>query len=284
MSRALSLPCSILSDAHVGAAPTATADALVAFLRRLRGERGSLILNGDILDFWFEWRRSMPSFALPVLGALRELHAAGMPITWIAGNHDCWGGDILRDIVGVNYQTTALRVKLGEWDLQVEHGDGLRGDADRGYLRVKPILRHPLSVWAFKLIHPDFGTRLALGTSTASRVHSAEDNGIGLRDIALARVAAPGGPNAVVFGHSHVAGIVRAPNGGVYANPGGWGAVPRYLRLTATRLELLEFDQSGEDRCLDFVERGADKSLADTPERSGSVGGDETMHATNRVS
>jgi UDP-2,3-diacylglucosamine hydrolase len=279
----LSLPCYILSDAHVGAAPSATADALVAFLRRLRGESGSLILNGDILDFWFEWRRSMPSFALPVLGALRELRATGMNVTWIAGNHDCWGGDVLRETVGVTYQTTALRVKLGAWDLEVEHGDGLRGDADRGYLRVKPILRHPLSVWAFKLIHPDFGTRLALGTSTASRVHSAEDNGIGLRDIALARLTAPHGPNVVVFGHSHVAGIARAPNGGVYANPGGWGDVPRYLRLSATRLDLLEFNASGEDRCLDSVEHGANESLPDALERRRSVGGDEAVRAANRA-
>ena len=266
-----------MSDAHVGAAPTTTGDALVAFLRRLRGEAGSLILNGDILDFWFEWRRSIPSFALPVLAALRELRAGGMPIIWIAGNHDCWGGDVLRDLVGVTYQTNPLRARLGAWDLEVEHGDGLRGDADRGYLRVKPILRHPLSVWAFKLVHPDLGTRIALGTSTASRVHSAEDNGIGLRDIGIARVLARGGPSLVVFGHSHVAGITRASNGGVYANPGGWGDVPRYLKLTATRLELLQFSASGEDCCLDVVERGPDEALPDTAERLGRVGGDEAV-------
>ncbi len=278
VSGVLPFPCHIVSDAHVGAAPAATADALVGFLRRLRGQPGSLVLNGDILDFWFEWRRSMPSFALPVLGALRELRAAGMPITWIAGNHDCWGGEVLRDIVGVTYQTTPLRAKLGAWDLLVEHGDGLRGDADRGYLRVKPILRHPLSVWAFKLIHPDFGTRLALGTSNASRVHSAEDNGIGLRDLAIARVMAPGGPNVVVFGHSHVAGITRAPNGGVYANPGAWGDVPRYLKLTATRLELYEVSDSGEDRCLDAVERGTDEALSDPAKRVRGISRDEPVH------
>ena len=283
LSGVLSLPCHIVSDAHVGAAPPATADALVEFLRRLRGQPGSLLLNGDILDFWFEWRRSIPSFALPVLGALSELSASGTPITWIAGNHDCWGGDVLRDLVGVTYQTTPLRTTLGVWDLEVEHGDGLRGDADRGYLRVKPILRHPLSVWAFKLIHPDLGTRLALGTSTASRVHSAEDNGIGLRDIAIARIMARGGPSAVVFGHSHVAGITRAANGGVYANPGGWGDVPRYLRLTKTRLELLEFSVSGEDRCLDFVEHRADEALPNASEGVGRVGGDKAMRSADPI-
>jgi UDP-2,3-diacylglucosamine hydrolase len=273
-----SLPCYILSDAHVGAAPADTADALLGFLRRLRGQPGSLILNGDILDFWFEWRRSVPAFALPVLGALSELRAAGTPITWIAGNHDCWGGEVLRELLGLTYQTTAVRERMGNWDVQIEHGDGLRGDADRGYLRVKPILRSPLSVRAFRLVHPDFGTRLALGTSTASRVHSAEDNGIGLRDVALARIAAAGGPDLVVFGHSHVAGLTRAPNGGVYANPGGWGDVPRYLRLTGTRIELLEFSASGEDRRLDAVEHRSNESLTDAAEGVGGVSRDEAVH------
>ncbi len=277
-------PIYLLSDAHVGAAPTATTATLVQFLRRLRGRPGSLILNGDILDFWFEWRRSIPSFALPVLSALTELRAAGMTIHWIAGNHDCWGGTVLRDVVGVEYQTTPLRVRVGSWDLEVEHGDGLRGDADRRYLLVKPILRHPLSVWAFRLLHPDVGTRLALGTSEASRVHSAEDNGVGLRDVALARIARPGGPSLVVFGHSHVAGLTRAPNGGVYANPGGWGDVPRYLKLTSHRVELCEPMESGEDRCLDYVEHRSDESLPDTTEGLRRVGGDETMaYGTDRV-
>ncbi len=277
-------PWYILSDSHVGAAPAETSDALVRFLRRLRGEPGTLILNGDILDFWFEWRRTVPTFALPVLGALAELRAAGMPITWIAGNHDCWGGDVLRDTVGVAYQTTPLRAAVGQWNVEIEHGDGLRGKADAGYLRVRPILRHPLSVWAFKLVHPDFGTRLALGTSEASRVHSAADNGIGLRDVALERMAKPGGPNLVVFGHSHVAGLTRAPNGGVYANPGGWGHTPRYLKLTADRIELLEFTSSGEDRRLDLVERGTDEALPHATERVGRIGRDEAMRETGSSS
>jgi UDP-2,3-diacylglucosamine hydrolase len=270
-------PVFVLSDCHVGAAPPATTAALLAFLRRLRGQSGALVLNGDILDFWFEWRRSVPSYAIPVLGALAELRAAGMPITWIAGNHDCWGGDVLRREIGVTFQTAPLRFTLGSWRAEIEHGDGLRGHADRGYLRIKPILRHPLSVWAFKLVHPDFGTRLALGTSEASRVHSAADDGIGLRDVALARMAGAGGSNLVIFGHSHVATITRGPNGGIYANPGAWGDVPRYLKLTASRVELLEPSRSGEDRCLDVAEYGADEALPDATKRVGGISGNESV-------
>ena len=59
------LPVYLLSDAHVGAAPQASADALVRFLRRLRGQPGSLVLNGDIRVF--KW----PA-ARPLLAANRE--------------------------------------------------------------------------------------------------------------------------------------------------------------------------------------------------------------------
>ena len=279
----LPLPIRILSDAHIGAAPPAAATTLLAHLRGLRGAPGSLVLNGDILDFWFEWRRSVPSFALPVLGAISELVASGMPVTWLAGNHDCWGGDVLRREVGVTFQAHALRVQAGAWDLEVFHGDGLRGAADAQYRRMRAVLRHPLSIWGFKLLHPDLGTRLALGTSSVSRqVKHAVDEGIGLRDAAFARMAQPGGPTLVVYGHSHVAGIDRAPHGGVYANPGAWAEAPRWLEVTATRVALRERAASGEVHDLDVAERLAEEALPDAQEGRGGVGRDEAVERRGR--
>lgn len=276
----LPAPIRILSDAHIGAAPPAASTSLLAFLRDLRGTPGSLVLNGDILDFWFEWRRTVPSFAVPVLGAIGELVASGMPVTWLAGNHDCWGGEVLRREVGVTFQEQALRVRHGAWDAEIFHGDGLRGEADAKYRRMKAVLRHPLSIWAFKLVHPDLGTRLALGTSHVSRqTHHAADEGIGLRDAAFARMAERGGPNLVVYGHSHVPGISRAPGGGIYANPGAWAEAPRWLELTATRLVLRERRASGEVHDLDVAERFAEEALPDAQEGFGRVGGDEAVHA-----
>lgn len=274
----LPLPIRILSDAHIGAAPPSATTTLLAELRALRGAPGSLVLNGDILDFWFEWRRSVPSFALPVLGAIGELVASGMPVTWLAGNHDCWGGEVLRRELGVSFGAEALRVRAGAWDLEVFHGDGLRGDVDRTYRRMRAVLRHPASIWGFRLLHPDLGTRLALRTSRASRnAQHAEDEGAGLRDAAFARMAMPGGPTLVVYGHSHVAGIDRAPNGGVYANPGAWAEAPRWLEVTATRVVLRERAASGEVHDLDAAERPGEEALPDAQEGLGRVGGDEAV-------
>jgi UDP-2,3-diacylglucosamine hydrolase len=213
-----------------------------------------------------------------VLGAVAELVASGMPVTWIAGNHDCWGGDVLRREVGVTFLDGALRARLGAWDMEVMHGDGLRGDADRRYRRLRAVLRHPWAIAAFKLVHPDFGTRLALGTSQVSRVHlHAADEGAGLRNVAFARMAGADAPNLVVYGHSHTPGIDRAPSGGVYANPGAWAEAPRWLEVTATRVTLRERRASGEVHDLDVAERRAEEALADAQEGVGRIGGDEAM-------
>ncbi len=274
----LPLPVRILSDAHIGACPPAAESSLLAHLRALRGAPGSLVLNGDILDFWYEWRRSVPSFALPVLGAIAELRASGMPIVWLAGNHDCWGGTVLRREIGVDYHAGPLRARIGAWDLEVFHGDGLRGEADRKYRAMRRVLRHPWSIAAFSLLHPDLGTKLALGTSSVSRnTQHAVDEGAGLRDAAFARMAEPGGPDLVVYGHSHVPGIDRAPGGGIYANPGAWAEAPRWLEIDATRVVLRESRPSGEVHDLDVLERGAQEALADAQHGLGRVGGDDAV-------
>src|SRR3990172_726737 len=89
-------PSFLLSDAHLGPAPEEVERSLLALLARARAEAKSVVLNGDVFDFWFEWRHVMPRTGFRVLAALAGLRQAGVEVLWIAGNHDCWGGDVLR--------------------------------------------------------------------------------------------------------------------------------------------------------------------------------------------
>ena len=57
---------------------------------------GSLVINGDLFEFWFEWRTVIPRRGFRTLAALADVVDAGVPVVMIAGNHDCWGGDVLR--------------------------------------------------------------------------------------------------------------------------------------------------------------------------------------------
>ena len=65
----------------------------------------------------------------------------------------------------------------------------------------------------------------------------------------------------VVFGHSHVPALERAPGGGVYANAGSWLDAPTFLKLTPQRIELRSFDGSAEGVRLDSIDRRPEKAL-----------------------
>lgn len=250
----LPAPCYVLSDAHLGAAPRETERDLLSFLRALPSDAKSLVINGDLFDFWFEWRHAVPRAGVRVLGELARLREAGIPVLWVAGNHDCWGGDVLREDLGLDYRMSAWRGSAGGWDTVVEHGDGLREKEDAPYRRLRTILRHPLCVSLFRLLHPDLGTWVALRSSHTSRNMRPRDGGEGLRAVAHQRLGAADAPALLVFGHSHVPTMERI-HGGVFANPGAWMDQPRFLRLVPERIELCRW--TGEDYSVEgTIERG----------------------------
>ncbi|MDB4888693.1 MAG: Calcineurin-like phosphoesterase superfamily domain protein, partial [Gemmatimonadetes bacterium] len=49
-------PSYVISDVHLGHAPERVERSLLAFLRSLPGRAGSLLINGDLFEFWFEWK------------------------------------------------------------------------------------------------------------------------------------------------------------------------------------------------------------------------------------
>ena len=255
-------PCYIFSDTHLGAAPGDVERQLLAFLRHLRERAGSLVINGDLFEFWFEWRSVIPRPSFRVLASLADLVDLGIPVLWIAGNHDCWGGDVLREDVGVEYHVGEWKGGLSGWTTAIEHGDGLRQVEDRKYRRLRTVLRHPASIWAFRhLLHPDFGSRLAAGSSHASRTYQARDGGRGLREVAMRKLADDRSLDLLILGHSHVPALERSPTGSVYANAGSWMTKATFLRVDEERVALMEWTGSAEGQCLDALDRRTEKAL-----------------------
>lgn len=250
----LRAPCYIVSDAHLGVASLDIERSFVGFLRGLAGRAGSLVINGDLFDFWFEWKSVIPRRSFRALAALADLRDAGVSILWVAGNHDCWGGEILREDVGVDYIVGPWDGAIAGWKVRIEHGDGLREREDRGYRLIRPVMRNRFAIKAFRMLHPDWASRLALGSSTASRVHRARDEGRGLRAHAERQLANAKDLDLLVYGHSHVAALEQMPGGGVFANAGSWLDAPTYLRVTGESVELLEWDGSAEGKRLNSID------------------------------
>ena len=255
----LAAPCYVISDVHLGHASAETERLLISFLRALPGRASSLMINGDLFEFWFEWKTVVPRAGVRVLAALMDLRDAGLPVTMLAGNHDCWGGDVLRD-AGVDFRIGPWVGSLGGWRARVEHGDGLRDREDRGYRALRRVLRNRLAIRAYRLLHPDLASRLAFGSSNASRTYQPKDAGRGLRAVAEATLIADPSLELLVYGHSHVSALARMPSGNVYANAGSWLDAPTFLVVTPERIALRSWLGSPEGPDLDVLDRLTEKS------------------------
>jgi UDP-2,3-diacylglucosamine hydrolase len=196
-----------------------------------------VIINGDLFDFWFEWRTVIPRAGFRVLAALARITEAGIPVLWIAGNHDCWGGDVLTKDVGVTYHVGSWMGDIAGWRTRIDHGDGLRDAEDRRYRVLRSLLRHPWSIKAFRWIHPDLGSRIALGSSQASRNYRARDGGEGLRQVAHRELEARTDADLLIYGHSHVPMLERGRYG-VYANAGTWMDDTTFLTIRPDAVRL----------------------------------------------
>ena len=251
----LKAPCYIVSDTHLGVASSQIERSFVGFLRGLSGDARSLVINGDLFDFWFEWKTVIPRRSFRALAALAELRDAGVEVLWVAGNHDCWGGDVLREDVGVSYIVGPWEGTISGWKTRIEHGDGLREKEDRGYRMIRPIMRNKFAIRAFRLLHPDWASSVAQGSSNASRTYRAIDEGRGLRDYATGELTKSRDLELLVYGHSHVPALERIEGAGIFANAGSWLDAPTYLRVTDESIALLQWDGSAQGKCLHSIDR-----------------------------
>src|SRR2546426_11854625 len=89
-----------VADAHLGQGPLGSNRERERDLLRLfdvvLAERAALYVAGDLFDFWFEYGHTVPKRYVAVLQRLGELRRAGLPVTYVVGNHDFWVGGYLR--------------------------------------------------------------------------------------------------------------------------------------------------------------------------------------------
>jgi len=229
-------PVYVVSDTHLGAVPAATEREFRGFLDHVAREAGSLLINGDLFDFWFEYRSVILREHYRVLAKLAEVVEAGVHVWFMGGNHDGWAGSFLRDEVGVELLDGPVEMTLGGRRALVAHGDGV-GEGDYKYRALKAVIRHPVSIGAFRLLHPDFGRRIAGRASSTEHKADTGDRGSGgraafIRGWAEGRLRADPSLQLVLAGHAHRAGIDEIEPGRFYVNSGDWlGANRQYVVL-----------------------------------------------------
>jgi UDP-2,3-diacylglucosamine hydrolase len=196
-----------LSDCHLGAGTAAAAAErerrLIRFLEVEGARAATIYLQGDLFDFWFEYRHAVPRHHFRVLAALHRLVSAGVSVHFLGGNHDFWADRYLESAVGCRVHDGPIEAECSGRKLYLAHGDGLWPD-DHGYRALKAVLRHPWAIAAYRSVHPDWGIPFAYWVSRVSRHHrdEARFDPTPLYE-QVVRPCFARGVDAVVLGHYH---------------------------------------------------------------------------------
>ena len=198
-------PIFFVSDVHLQ--PSDASDSplvrdLHAFFAHVEAAGAELFILGDLFDFWFEYRHAVLRSYLPTLQALQHLATAGVPVTFIPGNHDFWAGEAL-EMFGVRIARGPLRLSLHGRSVLLAHGDGIAVREPWTHA-FRTLVHSRLAIAAFRLLSPDIGVPLAVGISRISRHFSGTrpvDAGAVQRQLTAA--LGLGGVDLSVVGHYH---------------------------------------------------------------------------------
>ena len=142
---------------------------LVKWLEMAEKDAKEIYLMGDLFDFWFEYKHSIPKGFTRFLGKLANISDRGIAIHVFTGNHDMWMFGYLETELGVNIIRDAIDVEINGKLFHLAHGDGL-GPGDRGYKFIKKVFASKICQWLFARIHPNTGIGIANYWSKKSRL------------------------------------------------------------------------------------------------------------------
>jgi UDP-2,3-diacylglucosamine hydrolase len=177
-----------------------------------------------------------------VLAAIADIADAGIPVYFVGGNHDAleFGGEVLRDDLGVTLLEEPARIELGAYDALVIHGDGV-DVAPPAYEKRHPILRSRWFRWvAQRVLHLDTIYEQVVKTSGTRRIverhlrgESTGPKPYAARIEQWARGALQTDPtiDIVLAGHSHLPANIEIETGRFYINSGDWISHMTYVVL-----------------------------------------------------
>lgn len=227
-------PVYFISDIHLGA-PALSKDfetkrrkEVLRFLDEVVGNGSRLIVVGDLFDFWYEYKYVIPKNYFWLYAKLKEVVESGIPVDYVAGNHDFFLGEFFSESIGARVYQDGFSEEINGKKFLIIHGDGL-AKKDSGYRMLKGILRNGFVRTLIRWVHPDIGFFLAKAFSKKSREYTSNKD-FGETDdmMSFAEKKIGEGYDFVVMGHNHVPRCEKFSRAGssigtgVYINLGDW--------------------------------------------------------------
>ena len=177
----MDLPIYFISDIHLMLNRTKKEvereEILFNFFDHVRKTGGTLIINGDLFDFYFEYKDVIPKVYAPFYYQILKLRESGVRVHYVLGNHDYWVMDFINDTLFDKVYDDDVKLKVGEKTFYITHGDGFLS-WDKSYRALKKFIRSRLFIWFYRSLHPRIGYSFANWVSKKGEhyVHTKEYN------------------------------------------------------------------------------------------------------------
>ena len=162
-----------LSDAHLGSWAIDHGRMherrLVRFLDSIKHKAAAIYLLGDMFDFWYEHKYTVPKGYTRFLGKLSELTDMGVEVHFFTGNHDIWAYSYLEEECGVIMHRKPITTDIYGKVFYLAHGDGL-GDPDIKFKLLRRMFHNTICQRLFSAIHPRWSMWLGLTWAKHSRM------------------------------------------------------------------------------------------------------------------
>ena len=166
-----------VSDAHLGSGSDSLQREreLCRFLDGIKDSCRRLFLLGDMFDFWFTYRYTVPRGHTRLLGKLAELADLGVELHFFIGNHDMWLFDYLEKEMGTVMHNDPEVMVIDGRRFLIGHGDG-QGHLDKNYDFLRRIFRSRLNQRLFALLPASWTFPIANRWSDTNKVkHARQD-------------------------------------------------------------------------------------------------------------
>lgn len=211
------------------------------WLEHIARDASHIFLLGDLFDAWFEYKNVIPKEFTRFLGTLASLSDKGIKIYIFSGNHDIWMRDYFQKEMNIPVFHEKQTFIINGKKFLLAHGDGL-GPGDKGYKRLKKLLRNPLAQWLYRWMHPDWGLPLARYFSRKGDKHvtDAPIPFLGMDKEWLVQYALKKLEQEhfdyFIFGHRHLFLDISLNEQSRYINLGDWIRYNSYARFEGENL------------------------------------------------
>ena len=239
------------SDFHLGIPNNLQSNerekVIVAWLDKVKTDAKEIYLVGDLFDFWFEYKYTVPKGCIRFLGKIAELVEHGIQFHLFTGNHDMWMFDYLEKEFGITINRKPITKEINDKIFLIGHGDGL-GPGDKKYKLIKRFFANKFCQWLFARLHPNFGFSIAHYWSKNSREKEMLGNHDFLGEnkewliIYANEILKKRHVDYFIFGHRHLPIEHQLNEKSTYINLGDWINHYTYGVFDGKKLTLENFD------------------------------------------